>query len=71
MKSALRRVATCVALAAAGAVTGGVVTTAMMPYIRQADPLGLSPIVLISILGGGALGWYLRGRAEPLSVTRF
>jgi hypothetical protein len=61
VKPALRRAG---ALAAAGAITGGLAVTAAMPYIRQADPLGLTPVILISILGGFALGWYIRGRVE-------
>ena len=50
----------------AGAVTGGLGVTTAMPLIRQVDPLGLSPIILISVTGGIALGWYLRDRAEPV-----
>ena len=64
MKSSRRRVGVSVAFALAGAVTGWLGVTTAMPLIRQADPLGLSPIILISVMGGIALGWYLRGRAE-------
>jgi hypothetical protein len=65
MKPTLRRSLVAVALALAGALTGGLITVAAAPYLRQVDPLGISPVVLISVLGGFALGWYLRGRAEP------
>ena len=65
MKSSRRRVGVSVAFALAGAVTGGLGATLAMPLIRQIDPLGLSPIILISVVGGIALGWYLRGRGEP------
>ena len=64
MKPTLRRPLVAVALTLAGAVTGGLITVAIAPYLREVDPLGISPVVLISVLGGFALGWYLRGRAE-------
>ena len=66
MKSSRRRVGVSVAFA--GAVTGWLGVTTAMPLIRQVDPLGLSPIILISVMGGIALGWYLRGRGEPRAV---
>jgi hypothetical protein len=64
MTSSRRRVGVSVAFAFTGAVTGGLGAIMVMPLIRQVDPLGLSPIILISV-GGIALGWYLRGRGEP------
>lgn len=64
MKSSRQRVGVSVAFALAGLVTGLIGTTAAMPLIRQVNPLGLTPVVLISVMGGLVLGWYLRGRAE-------
>lgn len=68
MKSSRRRVGVSVAFALAGAVTGWLGATAAMPLIRQIDPLGLSPVVLISVMAGIVPGWYLRGRAKPLRL---
>ena len=64
MESTRRRTRTAVALALAGAATGWFLAATAMPYLRQVDPLGISPVVLISVLGGCALGWYLRGRTQ-------
>jgi hypothetical protein len=64
MKSSHRPVGVSVAFALAGAVTGWLGVTTAMPLIRQVDPFGLWVVVLISVMGGIALGWYLRGRAE-------
>lgn len=69
MKSSRRRVGVSVAFAIAGAITGWIGVTAAMPFIRQVDPLGLSPVILICVMGGIALGWYLRGRAELRRYT--
>jgi hypothetical protein len=65
MKSSRRRVGVSIAFAVTGAITGWLGVTAAMPLIRQVDPLGLSPVILMCVTGGVALGWYLRGRAEP------
>jgi hypothetical protein len=46
--------------AAIGLAVGGVGTQVLMPVIRRADPIGLTPIVVICCLGGAALGWYVR-----------
>jgi hypothetical protein len=62
MSFSLQRFGVCAAYGLAGAIFGGMVVTALLPILRHIDPLGLSPIVLISVIGGGALGWYLRGR---------
>ena len=64
MDSTRRRTRTAVALALAGAATGWLIATTAMPYLRQVDPLGLTPVVLVSVLGGYVLGWYLRGRCR-------
>src|SRR5262249_54585851 len=64
MAPTVLRTRAAVALSLAGAVTGWLITAAAVPYLRQVDPLGLSPVVLISAAGRYALGWYLRGRAE-------
>ena len=69
MKSSRRRVGISVAFAVAGAITGWIGVTTAMPLIRQVDPFGLSPVILISVMGGIALGWYLRGRAELRRCT--
>jgi hypothetical protein len=63
MISSLRGAAVPIGLGLAGAITGWLVITAAMPHLRRIDPLGFSPVVLITILGVAALGWYLRGRA--------
>jgi hypothetical protein len=47
-------------LAACGACTGWWATAAMRPYLRAIDPIGYSPIILICLLGGMVLFWYLR-----------
>jgi len=52
-----------VAASVFGAVLGTVGTIAALPYLRQIDPLGLSPVILISLMGGFVLGWYVRGKA--------
>ena len=65
MTSSLRRVGVAVAFTLAGAVTGWLGVTTAMPLLRQVDRFGLSPIILISVIGGIVLGWYLRHRAEP------
>ena len=62
MESSLRRAGMAIAHAVCGAIIGGIAVTALLPYLRQVDPYGLSPVVLISLMGGTALGWYLRDR---------
>jgi hypothetical protein len=41
----------------AGAAIGGLASVALMPALHTVDPLGLSPIILIGMYGGVALGW--------------
>ena len=50
-----------VAMILAGTGLGAAVTILALPYLRRVDPLGLSPVVLISLAGGFVLGWYIRG----------
>jgi hypothetical protein len=49
-----------IALAACGAFAGWWTTAVMRPYLRAIDPTGYSPIILICLLGGMVLFWYLR-----------
>ena len=62
MESSLRRASLAIAYGLAGAMTGGFAISALMPFLRQIDPLGLSAVALINLMGGTAFGWYLRGR---------
>ena len=48
----------------AGAGAGAVATVCALPYLRQIDPLGLTPVVLVSLVGGFVLGWYVRARSN-------
>lgn len=52
-----------------GAGVGAAGTTLALPLLRRVDPLGLSPVVLISLAGGFALGWYIRGRADGAGIS--
>jgi hypothetical protein len=45
--------------AACGALVGWGATVVMRPYLRAIDPIGYSPIILICLLGGMVLFWYL------------
>ena len=58
------------AVSAVGAGLGAAGTTLAVPYLRQLDPLGLSPVVLISLAGGFVLGWYCRGKAGGAVSSR-
>ena len=58
-----RSVARAIVATVVGAVVGGTAVALALPYLRRVDPLGLTPVILISLLGGFVLGWYLRGRA--------
>ena len=49
-----------IAWAACGAFAGWWATVVMRPYLRAIDPIGYSPIILICLLGGMVLFWYLR-----------
>ena len=49
-----------IASAACGAFAGWWATAVMRPSLRAIDPIGYSPIILICLLGGMVLFWYLR-----------
>ena len=49
-----------IASAACGAFVGWWATAVMRPFLRAIDPIGYSPIILICLLGGMVLFWYLR-----------
>jgi hypothetical protein len=48
-----------IAAAACGAFAGWWATAVMRPYLRAIDPVGYSPVILICLLGGMVLFWYL------------
>jgi hypothetical protein len=62
MESSLKRARHALLQGLAGALAGGVAAAALIPYLRQMDPLGLSAIGLISLIGVTSLGCYVRGR---------
>jgi hypothetical protein len=49
-----------IAAAACGAFAGWWAQAVVRPYLRAIDPIGYSPIILICLLGGMVLFWYLR-----------
>jgi hypothetical protein len=49
-----------IAAAACGAFAGWWAQAVVRPYLRAIDPVGYSPIILICLLGGMVLFWYLR-----------
>jgi hypothetical protein len=52
-------------VAGAGLAVGLAGAVSLLPWLRQVDPLGLTPVVSVSFLGGAAFGWYVRGPGSP------
>lgn len=51
--------AVAVSVVSAGLAAAGMIL--LLPWLREVDPLGLSPVVLIAFGGGLILGWIGRG----------
>ena len=54
-----------VAMMISGALIGGLAIALLRPSLRSVDPIGISPIILIIVMGFGAIGWYLRTQPKP------
>jgi hypothetical protein len=53
-----------IALAACGAFAGWWATNVIRPSLRAIDPTGYSPMILVCLLGGMVLFWYLRRNCQ-------